>query len=267
VNASALRLGVHKTRYAAGYAEKRYTVEREVVQMTRQLEAPLKRSQVQAIYDRVGRRYDLLRFAEAAPKRGALALLSVQPGERVLEVGVGTGAVLIELARSVTAGFPAGQQPASPLVSGLDLSPVMLEVARARLDSVGLGSTVELRKGDACALPYEDQTFDALFSSYVFDLLPTADIARALAECYRILRPGGRSALISLSPGRGAGARLFTTLYERLYRRRPAWFAGCRPLSLAQPAATAGFTICAERSWFRGHPSEAIFARKEGCST
>nr|MBF6592701.1 methyltransferase domain-containing protein [Ktedonobacterales bacterium] len=174
------------------------------------VEAPLDRARIRRLYDRIGRRYDLLRFAEAAPKRGALALLAVQPGERVLEVGVGTGRVLVELARAVA----DGRLPAVPLVAGIDLSPVMVATAARRLAAAGLSALAEPRVGDACALPFADGSFDAAFSSYVLDLLPASDIAGALAELRRVLRPGGRLALVALSPGRGAGGRLFIAAYE-----------------------------------------------------
>lgn len=62
--------------------------------------APLPHEQVCALYDRIGARNDWLRPLEAAPKRWALAQLAIQPGERVLEVGMGTGRVLVALARA-----------------------------------------------------------------------------------------------------------------------------------------------------------------------
>ena len=180
----------------------------------RELEAPLGRDRIRRIYDHIGRRYDLLRFAEAEPKRVALALLALRPGERVLEVGVGTGAVLVELAQAAIAGEIAEGEQA---VGGIDLSPGMLAVARERLTAAGLADAVELREGDATALPYPDEAFDVAFCSYVLDLLPSAEINRALAELRRVLRPGGRLALVALSPGDGGvRARLFTRLYLSL---------------------------------------------------
>jgi ubiquinone/menaquinone biosynthesis C-methylase UbiE len=218
------------------------------------LDAPLGRAAIERIYNRIGRRYDLLRFAEGVPKRWAIAQLAVQPGERVLEVGVGTGAVLLELARAAASD--------EPRVFGVDLSPEMLRVAREKLAAAGLSKAVELREGDACALPYDDASMDALFSSYVLDLLSFEDIGRALAEFGRVLRPGGRLALIWLSPGSSRAARLFTAGYEKLYRSKPVWFAGCRPVRLAEQVEAHGFGIQARRAWFRGHPSEGILAQK-----
>jgi ubiquinone/menaquinone biosynthesis C-methylase UbiE len=229
--------------------------------MTGEIEAPLDSEQVRRIYDRIGRRYDLLRFAEAAPKRGALAMLAVRPGERTLEVGVGTGAVLVELARAATAGSLVMEGGLAP-VCGIDLAPGMVQVARERVAAARLAGVVEVREGDARSLPYDDAVFDVAFSSFVLDLLPTAEIGRALAELRRVVRPGGRLALVALSPGSGPGARLFTAAYQALYRRHPEWLAGCRPIRLGPLAEGAGFIVRQRREWFRGHPSEALLAQR-----
>ncbi|HEY7833406.1 MAG TPA: methyltransferase domain-containing protein [Ktedonobacterales bacterium] len=233
--------------------------------MTREVDAPLGAARLRAIYDRLGARYDLLLSAARAPKTGALALLAVQPGERALEVGVGTGRVLVALAKAAAGcqvAQESGQDGDPVLVRGLDLSPVMVGLARERVRAAGLNAVVEVREGDARALPYPDASFDAAFSSYVLDLLSAADIAHALGELRRVLRPGGRLALVALSPGTSAPAQLFTTAYTALYRAHPDWLAGCRPIRLEPLLRDAGFAIRARRAWFRWHPSEAVLAAK-----
>jgi ubiquinone/menaquinone biosynthesis C-methylase UbiE len=160
--------------------------------MTREVDAPLGAARLRAIYDRLGARYDLLLSAARAPKTGALALLAVQPGERALEVGVGTGRVLVALAKAAAGcqvAQESGQDGDPVLVRGLDLSPVMVGLARERVRAAGLNAVVEVREGDARALPYPDASFDAAFSSYVLDLLSAADIAHALGELRRVLPP------------------------------------------------------------------------------
>lgn len=100
------------------------------------------------------------------------------PGERMLDVGCGAGVDAILAALLVG---PTGQ------VHGLELSPHMLE--RARANAALAGVTVDLRLGGAECLPFDDGSLDRLLSNGVYNLVP--DKARALAEAFRVLRPGG----------------------------------------------------------------------------
>lgn len=223
------------------------------------LESGVTTEQARAIYDRIGQRYDLLRFAEVKPKSWALRQLRAQAGERTLDIGCGPGWALVALARTVVPA--SAETEPGPWVCGLDVSPVMLESARRRLRNAGYAHGVELREGVATRLPYPDAMFDAVFSSYMLDLLTIEDIELALAEMWRVLRPDGRLALVGLSRGRGKVARLYTRGYEALYRRHPRWLAGCRPMNLTPLLEQARFTVVDRAEWFRGHPSEAILAR------
>jgi ubiquinone/menaquinone biosynthesis C-methylase UbiE len=119
-------------------------------------------------------------FAPAAEH--LLAIASLRPGEHVLDVGTGTGIVARLAAPNVA---PTGK------VTGLDVSPDMLSVARARALAEGL--SIEWQEGQAEALPYPDQSFDLVLSQ--FALMFFADRKTALAEMRRVLVPGGRVAL------------------------------------------------------------------------
>ncbi|MET0645968.1 MAG: methyltransferase domain-containing protein [Pyrinomonadaceae bacterium] len=107
------------------------------------------------------------------------ALGSVE-GEHVLDVGCGTGGAVRALATS----FPGVAR-----VVGVDLSETMLAEARARTGA-GAAAAVEFVLGDAHALPFPDDSFDAAFSLRVFEII--GEPRRALAEMARVLRPGGR---------------------------------------------------------------------------
>ena len=111
-----------------------------------------------------------------------LALLSVQPGERVLDVGSGPGFLLASLADAVG---PSGG------VHGLDPSTPMNAVAR---DVTVIAPWVSIDEGDALALPYPDGAFDAAMSTQVYEYV--ADIPKALAELRRVLRDGGRALVL-----------------------------------------------------------------------
>ena len=97
----------------------------------------------------------------------------------VLEVAVGTGLNLPH--------YPAGTT-----VTGLDLSPEMLEIARQRLGEIG--RDVTLKEGDAHALPFADGSFDTVVCTYALCNIP--DPNRALSEMKRVLRPGGKLILV-----------------------------------------------------------------------
>ena len=111
--------------------------------------------------------------------RNAFAALCAAEGGRVLDVGCGTGGA----ARALAAAFPNVEQ-----VVGLDLSETMIAEARARTE--GSDSRVEFILGDAHALPFPAESFDATYSLRVFEII--GDPRRVLSEMARVLRPGGR---------------------------------------------------------------------------
>ncbi len=104
----------------------------------------------------------------------------LNPGDAVLDIGCGAGVDSLVAARLVGAG---GR------VVGLDVTAAMIERARAHQARLGLGQ-VTFQMGDAEALPFPDNDFDAVISNGVFNL--TLDKARALSEAHRVLKPGGR---------------------------------------------------------------------------
>jgi ubiquinone/menaquinone biosynthesis C-methylase UbiE len=97
----------------------------------------------------------------------------------VLEIALGTGRNLL-------------YYPASARVSGIELSPRMLEIAKAR--ARGLGMNADLRQGDAEALEFPDASFDTVVCTLGLCTIP--DDRRAIAEAWRVLRPGGRLVLL-----------------------------------------------------------------------
>ncbi len=117
-------------------------------------------------------------------RRVVRRVLALRPGESVLDIGVGPGLLAVEMAAEVGA---AGR------VCGIDVSESMLAIARSRAEVPG-GATVALGPGDANHVPYPDGTFDAVVSTQVFEYV--GDVAGALAEVRRVLRPGGRILLL-----------------------------------------------------------------------
>ncbi|MFQ5778668.1 MAG: class I SAM-dependent methyltransferase [Terriglobia bacterium] len=185
-------------------------------------------------------------------KKG-LERAQVRPGERVLEVAVGTAAAFGHLRRRVGGGG---------LLIGVDLSPGMLRVTRRRVPGA------RLVQADARALPFPADSFDLLWASYLLDLIPTEELTPLLAEFHRVLkpagagRPGGRLLLLNFSKGDN---RL--TWWERAYRLTPTrlvpyLFGSCRPLE-AEPFVRAAGFVEVERTFIPGGlDSEIITARK-----
>jgi ubiquinone/menaquinone biosynthesis C-methylase UbiE len=177
------------------------------------------------IYDRLGPAYDWAERFEGRAKELALARLELAPRQRVLNVGVGTGHEQALLQTSVT---PGGR------TVGLDISPVMRAITRARTRAALCG-------GDARQLPFADGCFDRLFSAYTLDLIPYRHLPKLLADCYRVLRPGGRLALVSLTEGIDRPSRAFVAVWKLVYRVSPIACGGCRPLQLSGLVQQAGF--------------------------
>jgi SAM-dependent methyltransferase len=119
-----------------------------------------------------------------------LEALAPQPGERWLDVATGTGAVALLAAR-------AGAE-----VTGLDLSPALIETAKQKAAAEGL--EIDFEAGDAEALPYEDASFDAVCSAIGTQFAP--DHAAVAGELARVCRPGGRLGLACWTPDSGVAA-------------------------------------------------------------
>lgn len=182
-----------------------------------------------ANYDRLAPWYDLVAGAFEWPlARRGLATLAVRPGERVLEVGFGTGRALVELARAVG---PEGA------VSGVDLSPGMARVAARRLAAEGLEGRVRLEVGDALALPLTTQSLDAAFCAFTLETLPREVALQLLARLRQALRPGGRVVLVTMAEGDQGP---MSALYAWSHRAFPR-LVDCAPIDAAALLGAAGF--------------------------
>jgi ubiquinone/menaquinone biosynthesis C-methylase UbiE len=124
---------------------------------------------------------------EVAARDTYLGLLNISAGERVLDVGCGSGAVTREIARRVGAGGRA---------VGLDPSPALLAVAHDLAQEIGLGDRMEFHEGDALRLPFSDRPFDAVVCVTVLSHVPNGEAA--VPELVRVLRSGGRVGVFDL---------------------------------------------------------------------
>ena len=134
-------------------------------------------------------------------RRQTVALAGIQPGERVLEVGCGTGDVA--LAASALAG-PTGA------VMGIDPSPEMIAVARAK--ALRAARAVDFQIGLIEALAFPDATFDVVLSSLMMHHLPDDLKRQGLVEIARVLKPGGRLLIVDIKRPTGRLGRALLTL-------------------------------------------------------
>jgi ubiquinone/menaquinone biosynthesis C-methylase UbiE len=216
------------------------------------LDVPLTRRQIEEFYSNAAPAYDEMTARyEEKPKRLALERLDRKPGEKHLEVAVGTGTSIAELT----------SQTGTEGVVGIDLSPAMLRLTRRRLAEAG-AKAVPLLRADARHLPCRDAAFDSLFNSYMLDLIPTADLVQVLGEFRRVLKARGRIVLANLTEGEGQDSA-FSESWKESYRADPARLGGCRPVLASPFLRSAGFvqvrrTYCGRgASW----PTEIITAR------
>jgi ubiquinone/menaquinone biosynthesis C-methylase UbiE len=134
-------------------------------------------------------------------RRTTAELAGIQPGERVLEVGCGTGDV------ALAASEPAGREGA---VYGIDPSPKMIAVAREKAARVR--RAVEFQVGVIEALAFPDASMDVVLSSLMMHHLPDDLKRRGLAEIARVLKPGGRLLIVDFKRPTTRMARTMTTL-------------------------------------------------------
>ena len=152
---------------------------------------------VAGVYDKLAKVYDFTFGPTLHPGRlRAIERMDIQPGERVLEVGVGTGINL-------------SLYPKHCSVTGIDFSESMLEIARERAERKD-SRNVRLLQMDAVDLKFADNAFDIVYAPYLISVVP--DPVRVAHEMRRVCRPGGRVILLNhfLSPN------LFLSRIERL---------------------------------------------------
>lgn len=206
--------------------------------------------EIQSSYDALSGWYDrLAAWSEGPIARLALDLLSVRAGEEVLELGPGAGRALLSLAREV--GAPGR-------VCGVDLSPGMLRRSRERLLAAGQTRRVALLCGDAAYLPLRASSMDAALALFTLEILEREALARALAECRRVLRPGGRIVVVALSE---RGHSLVGRAYDQARARYPRWL-NCRPIRIRPLLVGAGYDLIdAIPASLWGLPVDVVLAR------
>jgi demethylmenaquinone methyltransferase/2-methoxy-6-polyprenyl-1,4-benzoquinol methylase len=155
---------------------------------------------IRTMFDRIAPVYDAMNRVMTAGLdvrwRRLAAQSVVRKGDRVLDAACGTGDLAI-----------ADSNAGAGKVTGLDFSEAMLARARCKAD-------LEWVQGDLLALPFADATFDA--ATVGFGARNVADLALALRELRRVLRPGGRLAILEITRPRGALRPFFSLWFDRI---------------------------------------------------
>jgi len=192
--------------------------------------------QVQRVYDKAARRYDLYHTIATlrSDERGRRLVVEwgVGEGDAVLDAGGGTAATALAAARKVG---PAGH------VTVLDLSEQMLEIGQAKAKAAGLEERMTFRSGDILNLPFADAQFDAVLSTY--SLCPVYDPAQGALELYRVVKPGGRLACAHSAEPHNAVVRRIAHGLESVLWHFPSLSLGCRPISILPTLDQAGAQV------------------------
>lgn len=208
--------------------------------MKRMLPVNRTKTQAQRFYDRISRVYDALTVSEKRLIRWGVDLLAIQPGESVLESGCGTGTGLhfiIDTAQGVNS------------VIGLDLSHKMLMHSSSK--NIPGKPVPMLIQGDGARLPVMSGEIDAVLMTFTLELFSAANIGSILRECRRVLKPGGRLAVVSLA---GSPRTLSLRIYELAHQLFPV-AVDCRPIPLVELLEENGYQILsAERIMNWGLP-------------
>lgn len=215
------------------------------------LKARVSQQDASALYDRLAGLYDVWGYlTERHARDRAIEIADVRPGDRVLEVAVGTGLAFQRLVRS----NPSGRNV------GIDLSPGMLRRTTRRLAGARL-TNYELSVGSALAIQEADDSFDVLVNCYMFDLMDEDEWNRALSEFHRVLKHDGRLILVNMTYGERPGSEV----YDWLYQLSPQLMGGCRGVRLSDALRRSGFHVhLREYHQQLLFPSEVILAWKDG---
>jgi demethylmenaquinone methyltransferase/2-methoxy-6-polyprenyl-1,4-benzoquinol methylase len=206
---------------------------------------------VAGMFDAIARRYDFLNHLLSAGidrrwRRQAIRALKLNGGERVLDVCTGTGDLAIAALRA---------RPGAARVVGVDFAAAMLRIGRDKLEEPGLRQRSTLVRGDATRLPATTGSVDAVTAA--FGIRNVVDPGAACGEMYRVLKPGGRLAILEFGiPTWPPLRRIYLWYFRqvlptvgRLVSRHTAAYAYL-PASVAAFASPVEFTAMLSQSGF-----------------
>lgn len=180
---------------------------------------------VRAMFNAIARSYDLNNrvhsmWRDVAWRKLAVKKARAEPGDHVLDVACGTG--------DLTQAFGRGSR--AETIIGLDYTEGMLEIAEHKRGKLmgglegDLAGRISYEQGDAMDLRFEDETFDVV--SIAFGIRNVQEPAKAIAEFYRVLKPGGRLVILEFDTPKNPLVRWFNNFYcGKIMPRTATWIA------------------------------------------
>jgi SAM-dependent methyltransferase len=214
----------------------------------------LSHDQARRAYDRIGSLQDTQAFYEDPATR----ILTEQGGfdlaQAVFEFGCGTGRFAARLLEEYL--------PSSASYRGVDISPRMVSIARARLQRFGSRARVSVLASGSLSDQAEGGC-DRFVSNYVLGLLSDDDISDVLRNAHRMLRHEGLVCLADLTEGVGPLSRTVARAWAWIQARAPSLVGGCRPIDTSSYLSPEDWTVEHKAVVVAyGIPSEAVIARR-----
>jgi demethylmenaquinone methyltransferase/2-methoxy-6-polyprenyl-1,4-benzoquinol methylase len=176
-----------------------------------------KKQQVEEMFDSIAGKYDFLnRFFSAgidmAWRKKTIDMLKKDNPQKILDLATGTADMTILACRHLN----------PEKVTGLDLSAEMLELGSKKIEKEGLSSKIELLKGDAEAINFPENSFDAV--TVAFGARNFENLEKGLKEIYRVLKPGGKLLILEFSKPRTVIKQLYNLYMGIVAPEVARWF-------------------------------------------
>ena len=204
------------------------------------MRSALSKEKLKKVYAKVANRYDwqhaLITFRADQKGRQLLVNNTVKVGDRVLDCGAGTGTTGILAAKKLGSGGN---------VTLFDLSDEMLSMAHKKVRDENIEDRVTFQTGDMVHLPFDDNSFDVVLSTY--SLCPLYDPAKGAMELYRVTKPGGKLGIGHSSEPSNRILKFLADRVENLAWHFPGLSMGCRSVEVANQLVKAGGKILVKK--------------------